>query len=195
MATHEIYIGGPASANYSRAMFPAPAFNAAGAAFLAVTPSAHKGPVGYQLGRVLDFREDKALQEYVRNAAIVQGDVLGSILIPRNCRLRGMFYHVEREAQTATGAAVVVTITPGLRGGGAFPAIAAGTLDARGYAQVDQAAWTASNAVIDVTDGDWWIHTPTVLDLTLTALTAEVDLTNLRLVLVPHVEFMATGQY
>ena len=176
-------------------MFPAPPFNAAAASFLAVTPAAHKAPVAYELGRVIDPAASFSLQEYLRNAAVVQGDVLGAILIPKNCRLRGMYYEVERAATAAGGAAVVCTITPSLRGGGAFPAIAAGTAGARGYAQVDQAAWTASNAVIDVTDGDWWIHTPTVLDLTLTALVAESNLDTLRLVLIPHVEYMATGQF
>lgn len=200
MATHEIYVGGPASANFSRAMFPAPTFNAASEAFLRVKPSAHKGPTGYQLGRVIDPANDKALSEFLANTEVAQGDVLGAILVPRNCLFKGMFYHVERAATATDGSAVTCTITPSLRSGGAFPAIAAGTADARGFARVGAAAWEAANGAVamggDPSEGsDYWIQTPTVIDLTLTALTAESNLNTLRLTLVPIVEYMATGQY
>src|SRR5688572_32528725 len=117
MATHELYVGGPASSNYSRAMFPAPPFNAAGAAFLAVRPSAHKGPATYNMERVIDTTQH-AMAEFLRNTAVVQGDVLGVSLLPRRTILEGFFYEVE----TAVGAATV--LTPSIRGfAGTIPTI------------------------------------------------------------------------
>lgn len=200
MATHEIYIGGPPTANYSRAMFPAPAFNAAAAWALALKPSAHKGPTDYQLGRVLKpgttgstmNANDYALQEFIRNNTVAQGDVLGSILVPPNCIFKGMFYR----NNTAVGAAMV--ITPSLRGvtGGTFPTINGNTV-AKGFGKVGASAWQATSASLgDAADGtEFFIAEPTIVDLTLTTLTAESDLYKLNLELIPVITMLQTGQY
>jgi hypothetical protein len=200
MATHEIYVGGPPTANYSRAMFPAPAFNAAAQWALDLKPSAHKGPVDYQLGRVLKpgttgstrNANDYALQEFIRNTNIVQGDVLGSILVPPNCLFHGVYVFNRK----AVGQAMV--ITPSLRGvtGGTFPTIDANAL-LTGFTRAGGTAWqTASGTLSDAADGTpFLIVAPTVLDLTLTTLTAKSDLYNLDLTLVPVVTAFDTGQY
>lgn len=191
MATFEIYVGGPPSANYSRSMLPAPPFNPAGAAFLAMTPAAHKGPTGYGLTRVIDV-EQHAMAEFLRENTLAQGDILGSIIIPQNVILKGFFYEVQRAQGTAT-----TTITPSLRGvtGGTLPVIAANTAG-KGYAKTGATAWTSTNASLgDETDGaDFFIATPTILDLTLTVLPAS-GLGALRLLITPMVENLDHGQY
>ena len=138
MTTREIYIGGPASANVSRGMYPAVPFDASAPAFKNVAPAAHKGPAQFGLTRVLDFGADYALMDYVANNTIVANDVLGSILIPANVLLYGV--HVKVDNPQAG-----VTLTPKLRNGGqTFPAINA----ARGttaFAAPGEATWVGAS--------------------------------------------------
>lgn len=202
MATHELYIGGPPTNNYSRSMFPAPPFNAGAQWALDLKPSAHKGPTEYQLGRVLQpgtsangapgASNDFALQEFIRNNVVAQGDVLGCILVPQNCIFKGVFYN----NKNAVGAAMV--ITPSLRGvaGGTFPTIN-GNAVAKGYGKVGASAWqAASGSIADAADGtEFFIATPTILDLTLTTLTAEADLLDLNLEIIPIISMLQTGRY
>lgn len=193
MATLEIYIGGPPSANYSRAMFPAAPFNAASSAFTGIRPAAHKGNTGYSLTRVIDTKQ-KAMAEFLRENTIAQGDVLGSILIPQDVIFKGMFYRLETPQGTAT-----TTLTPSLRGvtGGTFPTIAAnGTAGAKGFAKAGSTAWKTTSVAVEGTDNgnDFFIAVPTILDLTLTALPAS-GLGNMRLVLAPIVTELVNGQY
>lgn len=195
MATYEVYVGGPATANYSRAMFPAPPFNAAGAQFIAVTPAAHKGPTSFGLTRVIDVSQ-RAMAEFLKNNALVQGDVLGSIIIPQNVLLRGFYY----EVQNASGGANPLTITPSLRGvgGGTLPAIAGNTQGAKGFAKTGASAWVGTNATVGViaTNGaDFFIGAPTILDLTLTAMNATSKLGALKLLITPLVDNLDHGQY
>lgn len=192
MATHELYVGGPASSNYSRAMFPAPPFNAAGAAFLAVRPSAHKGPATYNMERVIDTTQH-AMAEFLRNTAVVQGDVLGVSLLPRRTILEGFFYEVE----TAVGAATV--LTPSIRGfAGTIPTINANVVGS-GYVKFGGAAWLQANALINAGAGaglegeDVYLHTPAMLDLTLTTLTEPTKLGRLRMSIVPLLRTLDDG--
>lgn len=202
MATHEIYVGGPPTANYSRAMYPAAPFNAAAQWALDMKPSAHKGPTDYQLGRVIQpgtgannapgNANDFALQEFIRNNTVAQGDVLGCILVPPNCIFRGVFYN----NKAAVGAAMV--LTPSLRSvaGGTFPTIN-GNAVAKGFGKVGASAWqAATGSLADAADGtEFVIMTPTILDLTLTTLTAEADLLDLNLEIVPIITMLQTGRY
>lgn len=165
MAIHELYQGGPASANSSRAMFPAPLFAAGSAPFATMRASAHKGPGVYKLSRVLDFQEDPALKQWVNNATIAQGDDLGILVIPQNMVLLGVHYQVERVA------GVAMTLTPTLRvSTGAFPAIngnaLATALTQAGVVGAITATGTAATIV------PWYIATPEMYSLDLTAWTA-----------------------
>lgn len=203
MATYELYVGGPSTTNYSRAMFPAPTFSAAGAAFVAMKPAAHKGPYTFNLGRTLDAAPlsnltsvgDAALAEFLRNTTIVQGDVLGVQVIPRRVVIEGFFYEVER----AVGAATV--LTPALRGvaGATLPTIDANVVGS-GFCRLGGAAWLAANAAINEGVGaglegeEWYMHTPAMLDLTLTTLSAS-KLGNLRMSIVPLVRSLESGAY
>lgn len=204
MATYELYVGGPSTTNYSRAMFPAPTFSAAGAAFVAMKPAAHKGPHTFNLGRTLDANPlsnltavgDAALAEFLRNTAIAQGDVLGVQVIPQRCVVEGFYYNVE----SAVGAATV--ITPALRGvaGATLPTIDANVVGA-GFCKLGGAAWLAASAAINAGVGaglegeDWYIHTPAMLDFTLTTMNATTKLGKLRMSIVPLIRSLDSGQY
>lgn len=193
MATHELYIGGPATANYSRSMLPSPPFNASQAVFQTIRPAAHKGNTGYALTRVLDTAQ-KALYEYLRTHTVAQDDVIGSILIPQDVVFQGVFFRVDTASGTGT-----TTITPSLRGvsGGTLPAIAGNTVGSKGFAKLGQTAWVSTNATLAPGSGagaDFFIGTPTVLDLTLTALPAG-GLGALRLVVSPIISDLVSGQY
>lgn len=193
MATHEIYIGGPPTANFSRAMFPAAPFSASSPAFTGIRPAAHKGNTGYSLTRVIDTAQ-KAMAEFLRENTVAQGDVLGSIIIPQDVLFKGLFYRLESASGTGT-----TTITPSLRGvtGGTFPTIAGnGTAGSKGFARVGSTTWKSTSVSVEGENNGaaFYIAAPTILDLTLTALPAG-GLGSLRLVLAPIVTELVSGQY
>lgn len=167
MSTHEIYLGGPSSANASRAMFPAPTFSAAGAVFKAMRPAAHKGKF---LNRVLDFANDHALQNFVQQkvedgAPITTNDILGLLVIPQNILVHGAFYEVE----VAGGAGLI--LTPAWRvGAQTLPAIAADALS-KGFAGISEAAWVTTNAAA-AGSPQVMAAAPDMLDLAVTAIGA-----------------------
>lgn len=185
MATHELYLGGAPTANYSRAMFPSPTFNAAAEPFLSMRPAAHKGPKLFALNRVFDFTNDMRLREWVREGTIAQGDDLGAIVIPKHTVLVGVHFDVEREA------GVAMTITPRLRvAAAAFPTVN-GNVVAAQYAQAGVgAAITANGSAATIVP--WYINTPEMLDLRLTAWTAFGDL---RLEVSAILMDLSSGQY
>jgi hypothetical protein len=194
MATHELYVGGPSSQNYSRAMFPAVPFNASDDAFKRVTVAAHKGPTSYALSRVLDTT-DTAFAEYLRSHTVAQGDVIGSILIPQGTLVKGAWYRLVNPQGTAT-----TTITPGVRGMAAasLPAIAAnGAAGTMGFCHFGDSAWIAANGFVAVDGaaaGAVFFATPAILDLTLTTLPAS-KFGNMRLEISLLAENMYHGQF
>jgi len=184
---HELYIGGPPTRNYSRAMLPAPLFNAAAAPFQAVKVAAHKNPTGFGLTRVLDT-SNHAIGEFLRNNAVAQGDDIGAVLIPKNVIIEGFFYEVERVA----GAAMVVTPTLRGVGGATLPTIDCNVLG-KGYARLGAGAWqAASGALTDAGDGAAWFNAdPAILNLALTTFT---EMGDLRLVITPIVTTLYHGE-
>lgn len=119
MAVHELYLGGPSTTNYSRAMFPSPAFVQAAEPFQSMRVSAHKGPAAYTINRVFDFgstastaqpsNSDTALKEWEANATVAQGDFLSMLIIPKHVLLLGVLWNVVNPS------GVAMTITPRLR--------------------------------------------------------------------------------
>lgn len=187
MITRELYLGGPATSNASRAMLPAPTFSANSAVFKAMRPSLHKG--GF-LNRVLDFRDDKALANYVAEQAaagtpITTNDVLGVLVVPQNIILRGMFYEVERAGNAS------LVLTPKLRVlTTAQPAITASALG-KGAGVPGDGAWIAANGAMA---GDpFAMVTPDMLDLTVTAIGE--GLGELRLNIGIFFDDLTAGQY
>lgn len=184
MATHEIYLGGPSTANVSRAMLPVPTFNASAEPFKSMRPAAHKGSNAFALNRVLDFNADTALKDWAANATIAQGDKLGILVLPMHTLLLGVFFDVENAA------GVAMTLTPGLRGPvAAFPAV---------DGNVVGAAWTAPDVVAGITTSGsaativpWYISNPVMLEL---ALTAWTGFGNLRLEVTAVVLDLSSGQ-
>lgn len=184
MALHELYIGGPPTRNYSRAMLPAPPFVASAGPFQQLKVAAHKGPTSYGLTRVLDT-EHHSVSEFLQNTPVVADDVLGVALIPKNVVLKGFFYEVERVAGNA------LVVTPSLRGidGATLPEIDCNTLG-KGFAMLGDGAWITETGAIS---GDnWLIAEPTILDLTID--TMDEDLGGLRLVITPLVDTVYHGE-
>lgn len=183
MAIREMYIGGPPSANYSRAMFPSAPFEAGSAAMQQVRVAAHKGPTSYGLTRVIDT-SDHAVAEFLRNTTLAQGDVLGVCLIPKDVVMKGFFFAVESVAGEA------LTITPSLRGvaGATLPTID-GNAIGKGFAKLGGLAWISETGA--AAGDDWFNAEPAILDLTLTAFT---DLGGLRLIITPLVDTVYHGQ-
>lgn len=184
MAIHELYIGGPATGNFSRAMFPAAPFVPAAAAFQAVKVSAHKGPTSYGLTRVLDT-SDHAMGEFLRNTTLAAADVLGVALIPKDVVLKGFFYEV------VTAAGVAMVVTPAMRNAtdGTLPTINCNVVG-KGYAQLGDTAWqTASGAIAG--GADFYIADPDMLNLTLTTFTS---IGSLELVITPIVDTLYNGR-
>lgn len=185
MATHELYIGGPSSKNYSQAMFPAPAFSETAKPFTQVGVAAHKGPIGFADTRLLDFGADHALGEFARNTTIAQGDVLGVVLIPKNHLFLGFYYKIIT-AQTG------LTLTPALRGKATvFTAIAGGTV-AEGFVAPAGGAIVTEGAVSMA--GAQYDNKPDMLDLALTALPAG-KMGAFKMVISPVLLAVDTGGY
>lgn len=187
MATYELYLGGPASANASRAMFPAPSFSQSSAVFKGMRPAVHKGKF---LNRVLDFRDDFALRNFIttqaaNGAAVTTADILGLLVIPQNVLVHGAFYDVER----AGGAGL--QLTPSWRvGAQTLPVIDAATV-ARGYAGISEAAWLTTNT--GAAGNPQVMMLPEMLDLAVTAIGAGFG--DLRLNIGLVIEDLTAGQY
>jgi hypothetical protein len=185
MATHELYVGGPPTRKYSQAMYPAVAFNDAIAPFNEIGPAAHKGPIGYNLTRRLDFSGDRALAEFLRENTVTDADVLGLVIIPRCVLFLGFYYKVVTPKDG-------VTLTPRLRGKAtSFAAIdasvaAEGFVAPGGGALVTEGAVTLAGVQFDIK--------PDILDMTLTAV-PDSGLSGLVMIVSPVVLSTDAGGY
>lgn len=187
MATHEIYVGGPPTRNYSQSMFPAVPFNEAAAPFNQIGVAAHKGPIGYADTRLLDFSGDNALAEFLRENTVAAADVLGVVLIPKNVILLGFYYRV---ITPKAG----VTLTPRLRGKAhTFAAIDGAAAGEGFYPASGVAAAAVTEGVIDLSAAVYDVK-PDMLDLTLTAIPAG-GLSGFSLEISPVMLAVNTGGY
>lgn len=164
MSTFELYVGGPPSANSSRAMYPAPTFGQTTDPFNKIGVAAHKGPCCFADKRRVDFRNDHAIAQFLAAQAIVATDVLGLVIVPKMCLFLGFYYKVENPVAG-------LTLTPKLRnqGGIAFTAIdcsvaAEGMVAPGGGAIVTNGAVSLANALFNAA--------PDMLDMTVTAIGA-----------------------
>ena len=197
MATHELYVGGPARGDNSRSQFPAVTFDAGNAAFGAITPAAHKGPVQYALTRVIDLGYDRdawpndpALRDYVDSHALAANDVLNLVVVPANTLLYGIAVKVETAATGAAASTAVVNLAgTALSTAISLKSTTSGFLPSGGVAAapvtagaVDLSAATFSNA-------------PRIVSVTIGVATSWADLANLRLVVSPLLSATEAGQY
>lgn len=191
MATHEIYVGGPARVNGGRSQFPSAPFDADSAVFQRMSPAVHKGPSQYALTRVLDFGNDHALMDYVRNNAIVQGDVLNIQVIPANTLLYGLHVAVE-EPQAG------LVLTFGLDDGtqfvtGVAPAPNVATdAESSMFAPPGAAAWITDGAASLATAE--FANVPKMLQATVATLPAG-GFGKLRIAVSPLLSQLKEGQY
>lgn len=193
MATHEIYVGGPPTHNYSRAMFPAPPFDGLSEPFLSVKVSAHKGPVSYDVGRTLDPANDTALGNYFATANLAQGDILNAILIPTRTVMRGVFYRVERLA------GVPLVLTASIENGNGT-IVTLGPINGNPDIEDDEPnqgfASPGDTEFVQVSGGiegkAYYFHEPAILRLALTTFTAWGDLA---LSVIPVLDKYESGRY
>lgn len=193
MATYEIYVGGPGRGDYSRSQYPAPAFVQSGATFKKMRVAAHKGPTQFAITRTLDFKNDHALAEFVRNQAaagapLAAGDVLGSIIIPGRYLLYGVYCRVENPV---TG----VTLTIGTRAPNpiAFGTIAGGTAGDGTFRVAGEAGNGVSEGAVNLAVANF-AGLPRILDVTLTAIPAG-GIGALRVHISPLVSELEEGQF
>lgn len=161
MATHELYLGGPARVNGGRSQFPSAPFDADNPVFQKMSPAAHKGPSQYALTRVLDFGQNHGLQDYVRNNAIAAADVLNLQVIPKDCLFYGLFVSVEvpqdgveltfaLDDGTVLGAAVDCSVVNSMfvpAGGAAFVTDGAASLATAEFANIPKMLQATVTAV------------------------------------------------
>lgn len=193
MATYEIYVGGPGRGDYSRSQYPAKAFSAADAIFKKLRVAAHKGPTMFALTRTLDFKNDHALAEFVRNQAaagapLAAADKLGSIVIPARTLLFGVYCRVENPV---TG----VTLTIGTRAPNAlaFGTIDGGTASDGSFRVVGEAAGGVTEGAVNLGVANF-ANVPRILDVTLTAIPVG-GLGALRVHISPLISELEEGQY
>lgn len=185
MTIHELYIGGPPTRNAGLSMFPAVAFDDTAAGFQ-VGPAAHKGPIGYNLTRMLDFSgDDFALSEWMRNASYAAADKLGVVIIPQNMLYLGFYYKVIKGVAG-------ISLTPNLRGKSLTYTAIDASVETEGFvapgagAIVTEGAITLAAAQYD--------NKPDMFELVLTALPAG-KLAGLKMIVSPVVLAVDSGGY
>lgn len=185
MAKHELYLGGPARGNGSRSQFPSVPFDANATVFKEMRPAAHKGPSQYALTRTLDFGNDHALQEYVRNNAIAAADVLNLQVIPKDVLLYGLFVNVENPV---AGVSLTFALDDGTIFATAVDCSVAGTM----FVPPGGAAWITDGAA-DLGTAEF-ANVPKMLQATVTAVGAG-GFGALRISVSPLMSQLQEGQY
>lgn len=190
MATHELYLGGPANTNSGQKQFPAAAFNNAIAPFTTMPIANNKATMVAALTRTLDFAtsqgrpNDPALAEYVRTHTIAAADVLDLSVIPANTLLLGVYCQVEVVAGTV--GTITFTLDDGTTFGAAVDINAAFSKIA-----APNGVWVAAGAVSLATAN--FSNVPRMLKATLTTLTTNFGA--LRISVSPILVALQQGQY
>ena len=197
MATHEIYIGGPARGDNSRSQFPAVTFDADGAGFAAMPPASHKGPSQYALTRIIDLGYDRdawpmdpALRDYIGSHALAAGDVLNLVVVPANTLLYGIGVKV---VKAATGAAAS-TATVSLAGTAVSTAISLKAVSSGFLPSGGTAAAPVTAGAVDLSAATF-SNKPRIVAVTIGVATSWDDLAGLRLAVSPLVSQTEEGQY
>lgn len=195
MANHPLYIGGAPTRNYSRAMFPAPPYSVNNPDQNRVKVSAHKNPAQFDLNRTLDFKNEAALAEYVRNSTFANADTLDVILLPKRTLMAGVLFSVE-----VAGPAGLI-LTPSIVAGAApvlLPAIPADVVDdglteGFGFAVPGDAAWMVASA--EVAQMPYFAANVGLVRLTVTGYDPALGFGNLKLHICPVVTKFEGGAW
>lgn len=151
MATHQLWEGGPAVPNFSRAQFPSYTFLNSDAKLQNIDVAQHYGTPYAVLRRVLDFKNDHALRRYFKDNAFAATDTMNLILIPRGCLVLGAYLEVER-ATEVTGAitASLATASGAAFGGAAGAGVAVDLTATGGRFAAPNGAWVTTNAAMSL---------------------------------------------
>lgn len=150
MATHQLWEGGPAVANYTRAQFPSYTFASGDAKLQNIDVAQHYGTPYAVLRRVLDFKNDKALRYYVNNNAIAATDTLNLIMIPRGCLVLGAYLEVEAGADGGAITASCATAAGAAFGGAAGAGVAVDLTAVGGRFSAPNGAWVTANGAMSL---------------------------------------------
>lgn len=165
MATHQLWDGGPAVPNYGRTQYPSYTFASGDAKLQNIDVAQHYGTPYAVLRRVLDFKNDVALRNYVNNNTIGATDTLNLILLPKGCLVLAAY--VEVEAAASGGA---ITATFGTASGSIFGnssgAVAVNLATAAAQFSSVGGAWVAANGAVSLATAQGLI-TPDMAQMTL----------------------------
>jgi hypothetical protein len=150
MATHQLWEGGPAVANYTRSQFPSYTFASADTKLQNIDVSQHYGTPYAVLRRVLDFKNDIGLRDYVRNNTIGATDTLNLILIPKGCLVLGAYFEVERAGDGGAITASLATASGAAFGGAAGAGVAVDLAVAAGRFAAPNGAWLTANGAMSL---------------------------------------------
>jgi hypothetical protein len=145
MATHQLWEGGPSVANYTRAQFPSYTFASGDAKLQNIDVAQHYGTPYAVLRRVLDFKNDVGLRNYVNNNAIAATDTLNLVFIPKGCLVLGAYFEVERAADGGAITASLATASGAAFGGAAGAGVAVDLAVAAGRFAAPNGAWVAAS--------------------------------------------------
>lgn len=150
MATHQLWEGGPAVPNFSRAQFPSYTFLNSDAKLQNIDLAQHYGTPYAMLRRVLDFKNDHALRRYVNDNAIAATDTLNLVFIPRGCLLLGAYFEVERGADGGAITATLATAAGAAFGGAAGAGVAVDLTAVAGRFAAPNGAWVTANGAMSL---------------------------------------------
>jgi hypothetical protein len=171
MATHELWDGGPAVANYNRSQYPSFTYNAANATIKKLDVAQHHGTPYAMLRKVLDFKYDVGLQDYFRNNAVTAADLLNVLLLPAGCLLLGTYVEVERASGTgATSLAAKFGTAGGIVLGNTAGAVEVDLNAAASMFSAPNGAWITANGAMSLATA-YALVTPDMVQLNLSTMT------------------------
>jgi hypothetical protein len=150
MATHQLWDGGPGVANYSRSQYPSYTFASGDAKLQNIDIAQHYGTPYAMLRRVLDFKNDVGLRNYVNNNVIGATDTLNLILIPKGSLLLGAYFEVERAADGGAITASLATAAGAAFGGAAGAGVVVDLAVAAGRFSAPNGAWVTANGAMSL---------------------------------------------
>lgn len=150
MATHQLWDGGPGAGTLSRAQYPSYVFASGDAKLQNIDVAQHYGTPYAVLRRVLDFKNDIALRNYVNNNTIGATDTLNLILIPKGCLVLGAYFEVERAADGGAITASLATAAGAAFGGAAGAGVAVDLAVAAGRFAAPNGAWVTANGAMSL---------------------------------------------
>lgn len=170
MTVHQLYDGGAANSNLSRAQYPSAPFSASDATIKKISVAQHYGTPWAVMRKVLDFKNDYALRNYFTNNAVAANDVLNLLVIPAKTLLVGAFVEVESPADNGTAITASFATAGGiLFGDTSSAAVAIDLTTAAARFSAPNAAWITANGAMSLATAEAMV-TPDIVQMTLASI-------------------------